>query len=81
MYILAPKMCKFAHKMYLLAPKMYKFAHKMYLLAPKMYLLAHKMYLKHLKWTKVYLLKRYSPAVTVFVPFFLRVCVCITVIV
>jgi len=48
--------------MYILTPKMYLLAYKMYILAPKMYLLAHKCTYYYLKWTKVYLLKRYNPS-------------------
>jgi len=50
---------------------MYIFAPEMYILAPKMYILTHKTY-KLVKWTKVYLLKRYSHSDS-FRTFFLRV--------
>jgi len=37
-------------------------APKIYILAPKMYILEPKCTYKRLKWTKVYLLKRYRPS-------------------
>jgi len=50
MYILSPKID-------ILPPKMDILDHEMDILAPKMYIGYY-----HIKWTNVYLLKRYSPS-------------------